>query len=67
MKRKEAFVLDVQAATKSARMAIRLKHSLAADAEINEKVPALVDAMNDAAVNGQPYKALLPALLSELS
>jgi hypothetical protein len=67
MKHKEQFVMDVQEATKVARTLIRLKHSLAADEEINNRVPALVELMNDRAVTGKAYKTTVNSLLAELA
>lgn len=66
MKRKDDFVVDVQAAAKQMRTLIRLKHSLAADREINDKVPLLVEAITTAAVTGKPYKLDTSKLIAEL-
>lgn len=38
---------------KTARSLIRLRHSLAADREINEKLPALEEAWDQAVLSGQ--------------
>lgn len=41
---------------KAARAAIRLKHSLAADNEIAEKLPVLSDKIDDALALGKPFE-----------
>lgn len=41
---------------KAARSAIRLKHSLAADAEIAEKLPDLEERIDAALANGEPFE-----------
>ena len=41
---------------KTARSAIRLKHSLAADAEINEVLPEIEDRFNRAVAAGKPFE-----------
>lgn len=50
---------------KVARSLIRLRHSLAADDEINEKLPALEQAFDDAVLNGQlPDEATVRELVA---
>jgi hypothetical protein len=44
------------AVLKAARAAIRLKHTLAADEEIAEKLPELEEAMNLALAEGKPFE-----------
>ena len=45
---------DKASMLKAYRAAIRLKHSLAADAEINERLPALEAKLDAALAAGQP-------------
>jgi hypothetical protein len=44
------------AVMKAARAAIRLKHSLAADAEIAETLPDLEESINLALAEGKPFE-----------
>jgi len=59
--------LEVQKAAilKAARTAIRLKHSLAADAELADKLPKLEDRINRALAAGQPLEITLGSVLDE--
>lgn len=45
-----------RSAIKALRSAIRLKHSLAADAEINEKLPEFEQQIDAALASGQPLE-----------
>lgn len=56
MKRKDELDMALFKATKVARTAIRLKHSLAADDELNDVVPALREAIEEAYANGEGYE-----------
>lgn len=51
-------VLEVRKAAmlKAARAAIRLKHSLAADAEIADRLPQLEQDIDDALAEGKPFE-----------
>jgi hypothetical protein len=51
MNQKDDIALRKAAMLKAARSAVRLKHSLAADAELNERLPEL-ERQFDAAVKG---------------
>lgn len=49
---------------KAARSAIRLKHSLAADAEIYDRLPDLEQQIDAALLSGQPLAFTVASLLS---
>lgn len=60
MQQKDEITLRRAALLKAARSAIRLRHSLAADAELNEVLPALELAFDKAITHGElPKIALL--------
>jgi hypothetical protein len=48
---------------KTARTAIRLKHALEADTEINEKLPAIEDAIDHALNTGTTYELDLQSVI----
>jgi hypothetical protein len=50
---------------KTARAAIRLKHSLAADAEINKKLPELDAAISRALQDGKTYALDIASVINE--
>ena len=52
MNQKDDIELRRAALLKAARSAVRLRHSLAADAELNERLPELERAFNTAVSNG---------------
>ncbi len=64
MKTKDPVELAIANALKSARMAIRLKHTLNADAEINATLPELEAAMYAQAVEGKPFSVDIAKLFS---
>lgn len=53
MNQKDDIALRRAAMLKAARSAVRLKHSLAADAELNERLPELERAFDAAVKNGR--------------
>lgn len=55
MRERDTLELQIADARKAIRTAVRLKHSLAADAEINQTLPQLEQEIMDAAVKGEPY------------
>lgn len=63
MKRKSTVDMEIAVALKAVRTVIRLKHSEAADREINDVLPDVEAQMRDAAAAGQPYKLDLAELL----
>jgi hypothetical protein len=54
-RQKDKIELDLLAVIKTARTSIRLRHSLAADAEINEKLPVIEAEFNKAIVTGKAF------------
>ncbi len=64
MKQKDQIEMAVSDALKAARTSIRLKHSLAADAEINEVLPEIEDAIRSAAAKGKSYRVDLAKLIA---
>lgn len=56
MIRKDKVEMERARALKAYRTAIRLKYSLLADEEINEKLPAVEEAFNKAVAGGQPFQ-----------
>ena len=59
--------IEVQKAgmMKAARAAIRLKHMLRADAEINEVLPVLEERINAEIASGQPFELTLGTILDD--
>lgn len=59
--------LQVQKAAllKTARSAIRLKHALAADAEIAEVLPRIEELINASIVSGEPFELTPGRLFDE--
>jgi hypothetical protein len=55
-KQKDKVELELAAVLKTARTSIRLKHGLAADAEINEKLPEIEVAYLAAVQKGKAFK-----------
>lgn len=66
MKQLDRLEVSRAAILKAARAAIRLKHALRADAEINEVLPRLERDINDAMANGQPFIIDLSEVLREI-
>lgn len=56
MKQKDPIELELASVLKTARTSIRLRHSLAADAEINERLPEIELAFIAAVQKGKPFK-----------
>lgn len=65
MRQRDEIEQEIAEALKTARMWIRHKHALAADREINEKLPALEQEIQKRLMAGKPYKLDIKALLSE--
>lgn len=65
MKQKSELEVAVAAALKSVRTAVRLKHSLAADRELNEVLPGIEAAINAAFAEGKPYKPAISAIFED--
>jgi hypothetical protein len=65
VKHKQEAEMVVAEALKKARAMIRLKHSLAADRECNEVLPALEAAIVKRLAAGKPYRPDVKALLEE--
>lgn len=63
MKAKDPFELEVASTLAAVRTMIRLKHTTAANVEINELLPQVEAAMQRAAISGKPYKVNLASLL----
>lgn len=53
---KDSVEVELAAIIKTARTSIRLRHSIAADKEINEKIPALETAYYEAVSAGKKFK-----------
>ena len=51
------------AALKALRAGIRLKHSLAADAEINDRLPAMEKEIDNALAEGRPLELTVGEIL----
>ena len=62
MKAKADLDMEIAIAAKAVRAAVRLKHSNAADREINEKLPEVVHAITVAAAKGEPFQLDIAAL-----
>lgn len=56
LKQKDMLELEIAAAMKAMRTAIRLRHSLEADEEINRVLPELKEHMLREAAMGKPFK-----------
>ena len=65
MRQKDKTEVQKTRALKSARTAIRLKHSLLADEEINEVLPEIEDAFDEAVALGKPYKLDVASVFEE--
>lgn len=55
MRVKDELEMDLASIIKTARTSIRLKHSLAADAELNKKLPEIEKAFNRAIARGTSF------------
>lgn len=64
MKKKTEKELAVAAALKTARTALRLKYALMADAEINDKLPDLANAVERNYALGLPWEVDVAELFS---
>jgi len=63
LKRKDKVAMEIAVGLKAARTIIRLKHSEAADREINDVLPKLEERMQAAAAAGEPFSLDLAELL----
>lgn len=66
MKPKSEIDLAVGEALKTARTAIRLKHSLLADEEINVVLPEIEAQIQQAAVSGKPFRPDITSILKDI-
>lgn len=62
MRRRDKREQTIHEAKKVARAAIRLKHTILAERELNEKLPEIVKAIDEAYANGQEYTLDIPGL-----
>lgn len=56
LRRKDEREMAIQEAKKVARAALRLKYSILAEREINETLPAIEAAIDEAFAAGQPFR-----------
>ena len=59
-------IVTKRAALKALRTAIRLKHSLAADAELNQRLPALEARIDAAIATGKRLEISIGQILDEV-
>lgn len=57
--------LEKAAMLKAVRTAVRLKHALAADRELNEVLPKIENAINLAIASGEPFELTVGKLFDE--
>lgn len=65
MKQKSELEVQVAATLKSVRTAVRLKHSLAADRELNDILPGIEAEINQAFAEGRAYKPSIAAIFED--
>lgn len=65
MKRKDRVEFQKTRALKAMRTAIRLKHALAADEEINQVLPEVEAAFDKAVTSGQPFELDIRSVFEE--
>ena len=63
---KPANVVAFQAAIKATRIAVRLKYSLMADAELNRRLPELTDRIITAIEKNEPLELTIGAIVDEV-
>lgn len=64
MKRKDRVEMERAKIAKAVRNAVRLKHSLLADEEINERLPAVLEQFDRAIVAGKPFELNVASVLN---